>query len=203
MNRYAIVAFLLAVFGAPAMAQVPITGALPPWMERFKITDNVFVTLKAEKVVPDSVLVKLIPLKDKEFTREGLEQAIKKLLDADESKKFQSLILKQAPWSPTIWTAPPQNSPPHLPPYFTQAPSPALIQVPSGKPLVGFYKMEAELVGADGRYPFDSGEYNLAGFGGNARIFGQFVITLPPPADVEPLNAPIPYRSFRGMCRNR
>jgi len=202
MNRYALAAFFLALTGLPAMAQVPVTGAFPPWVERFKITDNVFVALKAEKV-PESVLVKLIPLKDKEFAREGLEEAIKKLLDADESKKFQSTILKQAPWTPAIWSALTPSSPPHLPPNFTQIPSPVLIQVPSGKPMIGFYKELAVLIGTDGRYPFDSGEYNLAGFGGNARIYGQFVITLPPPADVEPLNAPIPYRSLRGGCRNR
>ncbi len=58
----------------------------------FKLSDQVIVALKNEKV-PESVLCKLNPLKDKEFSRDDFEEEIKKLLNADETKQFLSLIL--------------------------------------------------------------------------------------------------------------
>jgi hypothetical protein len=57
--------------------------------------------------------------------------------------------------------------------------------------------------GIDGRYPYDTGEYNLSGFAGNARAFGSFTITLPIPSEVDPDNASVPYRTFGRSCRNR
>jgi hypothetical protein len=98
------------------------------------------------------------------------------------------------PWSPPSPQSPPQ-------PIYPPPPSPGVIRVPSGQPMVGYYKMDALLVGADGFYPYDTGEYNLAGLQGNARSFGTFVITLPSPADADPHNTPAPYKSLRGLCQ--
>jgi hypothetical protein len=135
MNRYALVAFMLAVLGTPAMAQVPISGAIPPWS-------------------PPSPIPPALPV-------------------------------------------------PPMPPTLLVPSAPTIIHVPAGKPLVGFAKTYGEMVGVDGYYPFDTGEYNLAAYAGNTRSFGTFVITLPNPADVDPSNAPVRYRSLRNLCQRR
>lgn len=62
---------------------------------RFKLTEQVFVTLKNENV-PESVLEKLNPLKNKEFSRDQFVVEVNKLLSAEESRQFQSLIFTQA-----------------------------------------------------------------------------------------------------------
>ncbi len=97
----------------------------------------------------------------------------------------------QVPISGAIppWTLPtplgrPTPAPPSPPESFVPG-SPSVIQVPAGKPLVGFAK------------------YNLSGFAGNARAFGSFTITLPIPSEVDPDNASVPYRTFGRSCRNR
>jgi hypothetical protein len=77
--------------------------------------------------------------------------------------------------------------------------SPSIIRLPAGKPLKGYLTTFGVYIGGDGYLPFDSGEYNLAGFSGNTRAHGNFEITLPIPANVDPINAPVPYKS----CRNR
>jgi hypothetical protein len=53
---------------------------------------------------------------------------------------------------------------------------PVIIQIPASKPPVGFYKSGHVLVGADGYYPFDSGDYLLGGTDGLARFRGHFVM---------------------------
>jgi hypothetical protein len=195
MNRYTIATFLLAIIGTPGLAQYPITGAFPPWAAgslptstyspkqapiltqtpvRFIITDQLFSELKG--IVPDEVLLKLSPIKGKEFSQRELMVLLNKDLKQDEVTQWKEYIF-----------------------YYAQISAPRLIQVPAGKPLLGFYKMDGLLVGADGRYPFDSGEYNLSGFSGNARIYGTFEVTLPRPADVDPINAPFYYCSYRGL----
>jgi len=68
---------------------------------RFKLTDQVFVALKSENV-PESVLVKLNPLTYKEFTRDNIVEEINKLLNADETNRFQSLILNRAEYDPRV-----------------------------------------------------------------------------------------------------
>lgn len=55
-------------------------------------------------------------------------------------------------------------------------PAPVIIQIPTSKPPVGYYKSGHVLVGADGYYPFDSGDYLLGGTDGLARFRGQFVM---------------------------
>ncbi|HEV3438507.1 MAG TPA: DUF1592 domain-containing protein [Gemmata sp.] len=67
----------------------------------FKLTDQVLAALKNDKV-PESVLVKLNPLKNKEFSRDDFEKEINKLLNADETKQFQRLILNHAGKSRTF-----------------------------------------------------------------------------------------------------
>jgi signal transduction histidine kinase len=60
-----------------------------------KLTDQAFATLRNS--VPVAVLSKLDPLKDKDFGSRGdLSQEIAKLLNADEMKQFQDIILNQA-----------------------------------------------------------------------------------------------------------
>ncbi len=58
----------------------------------FKLTDQVFVALKSENV-PESVLTKLNPLKNKEFSRDDFVGEIKKLLNVDQTEQFLSIIL--------------------------------------------------------------------------------------------------------------
>jgi hypothetical protein len=106
------------------------------------------------------------------------------------------------PWSQPSPIGPPLPVPPAI--AVPVAPkSPAILQVPAGKPVYGFYITHGELVGADGYYPFDTGEYNLAAFAGNTRFFGSFAITLPTPADADPAYVSVPYRSFRNLCHKR
>jgi hypothetical protein len=220
MNRYAISGFFLVCVVSPAVAQTPISGAFPPWSPgtapptayspkevpiitqtpvTYMITDQVIGEIKG--VVPDLALLKLNPIKGKEFNLKELMYNLEKLLTLtpeetntftrDDRKRWIDDIPR---WKETIA-------------FYSQISSPKLIQVPSGKPLVGYYKMDALLVGADGRYPFDSGEYSLAGFQGNARIYGTFCVTLPPPADADPANATIGYKPcrdyFKKPCTDR
>jgi carboxyl-terminal processing protease len=62
---------------------------------QFKLTDQVFVALKSENV-PEGVLAKLAPLKNKEFARNEFGTEINKLLSADETRQYQNLILLHA-----------------------------------------------------------------------------------------------------------
>lgn len=199
MIRYAAAAVLLAAFVNPAMAQYPITGAFPPWSAgtppspayspkevpiltqtpvRFMITEQLFTDLKG--IVPDLVLTKLNPLKGKIFSQNELMVLLNEGLKPDEVVQWKEYIISSA-----------------------QISAPRQILLPAGKPLTGYYKMDGLLVGADGRYPFDSGEYNLAGYAGNARIYGTFEITLPAPANIDPLNKSVYYRPVRGFCQQR
>lgn len=194
MNRYVLAAIIIAVTGLPAMAQYPITGATPPWSPpsprgpltptlapvTYLITDQVITDLR-KNLVSERFLEKLSSLKGTQMSQDELLKKINDLVKDD-------LELREGfnKWRNYVLT-------------YAQVPSPAFVQVPSGKPLIGFYKTDAVYVGADGRYPFDTGEYNLAGFDGNTRFFGQFVITLPIPERVDPLNQPIPYRSLRSV----
>lgn len=132
MNRYALTAVVLALFGSSASAQVPIAGAFPPW----------------------------------------------------------------SPPSPPVGAPPFPPAPPIL-----QPPPPYFVRVPTGDPLVGYFKMDVYYVGGRNWYPYDSGEFNLAGFAGNARYFGVFHVTIPPPADLDPINATVPYKVCRGKCK--
>ncbi|HEV3438011.1 MAG TPA: efflux RND transporter permease subunit, partial [Gemmata sp.] len=61
---------------------------------RFKLTDETFDTLKSEHV-PESVLVKLRPLKNKEYSQSDFVGEINAVLNEDERKQFQILILSQ------------------------------------------------------------------------------------------------------------
>jgi amino acid transporter len=72
-----------------------LNEALPAGMTRLKLTDQVFVSLKSANV-PETVLEKLNPLKNKEFSQDDLVGKIDKLLNADETQQFQSLILNNA-----------------------------------------------------------------------------------------------------------
>jgi len=58
----------------------------------FTITDQSFVALRNAKV-PDAVIAKLNPLKNKELSRGDLEKEIIKVLDQDEKKEFKDMIL--------------------------------------------------------------------------------------------------------------
>jgi membrane protein DedA with SNARE-associated domain len=58
----------------------------------YKLTDEAFADLRAANI-PDSVLNKLIILKDKMLTQEGMMNEIATLLDADQAKQFQDIIL--------------------------------------------------------------------------------------------------------------
>jgi hypothetical protein len=195
MNRYSFAAVFLLAFGTPVIAQYPITGSFPPWSAgsppapayspravpilnqtplTFTITDQFFTELKG--IVPAEVLTKLSPLKGKEYSQKELMFVLNEKLTSFEVTQWKEYVF-----------------------YSSQISTPRLIQVPAGKPLVGFYKMDGLLVGADGRYPFDTGEYNLAGFAGNARIYGTFTVTLPRPGEVDPINTPIYYCSYRGL----
>ncbi len=67
-----------------------------PVTERFKLTDQVLAALKTQGV-PEAVLSKLNPVKNMELSRDKLAGEINKLLNADETKQFQNLIVKNAP----------------------------------------------------------------------------------------------------------
>jgi hypothetical protein len=189
MNRYVVSLLFFAVIGSPAMGQVPISGAFPPWSPpspsgppappqapiTYKITDQVISSFR-RNIVPEAVITKLSTLKDTTFSQMDFDSKLSQTLTREEIKDWKSVILT-----------------------YAQMPNPALVSIPAGAPLVGYYKEGGVLVGADGRYPFDSGEWTLAGFAGNTRSYGSFMITLPSPADLDPRNSPIPYRSFRGL----
>jgi multidrug efflux pump subunit AcrB len=61
----------------------------------FKIADQTFATLR-EKQVPEEILQKLNPLKNKELTRGELYAEIAKALTADERKQFEDTIVSSA-----------------------------------------------------------------------------------------------------------
>jgi hypothetical protein len=64
-------------------------------LERFKLTDKAFSSLRAQ-AVPAAVLEKLKALKDKEFDQAGFEEALIKILDKAERARFHDLYLKEA-----------------------------------------------------------------------------------------------------------
>lgn len=105
------------------------------------------------------------------------------------------------PWltAPTTYgpiTIGPVNNPPAFVPM--QPPTPYAVMIPAGDPLIGYFKLDGYMVGLNCWYPYDTGEFNLAGFAGNARYYGVFKVTLPNPASVDPANASIPYRYCPG-----
>jgi phosphoribosylamine---glycine ligase len=61
----------------------------------FKLTDTVFAALQTENV-PEAALTKLTPLKDKAFSRDEFIWEIGKLLNADETNRFQELLLSHS-----------------------------------------------------------------------------------------------------------
>jgi NADH-quinone oxidoreductase subunit H len=61
----------------------------------FRLTDQVFAALKSENV-PEPLLKKLYPMKDKVFFRDDFVGEINQLLNTDETKQFQRLILNYA-----------------------------------------------------------------------------------------------------------
>ena len=73
----------------------------PNWDQRgpkpasFKLTDQSLDTLR-NKNLPELVLSRLTPLKDKEFQRADFERELGRLLSADEKDKFLTLILNHA-----------------------------------------------------------------------------------------------------------
>jgi hypothetical protein len=89
--------------------------------------------------------------------------------------------------------------PPPSPPRFAFPAAPTHIPLPAGKPLVGYYIWDGVLVGADGRYPFDTGDFLLGGFQGTTRTWGTYTIDLPNPTDVDPHNQAVPYKYCRGL----
>lgn len=64
----------------------------PPW---FNFNDHAIAALQKANV-PDSVLAKLTPLKDKEVSQEDFMKGISQALNADEMRKFKDIILKRA-----------------------------------------------------------------------------------------------------------
>jgi hypothetical protein len=64
----------------------------PPW---FNLTDRVLTALQKENV-PDAVLAKLAPLKNKELSQGDFVNEITKVLKVDEMKQFKDIILKRA-----------------------------------------------------------------------------------------------------------
>ncbi len=61
----------------------------------FKLTDQAIDALKTANV-PESVLVKLNSLKNREFSQDDFVKEITRLLNADEAKQFQSVVLSHA-----------------------------------------------------------------------------------------------------------
>ncbi len=60
----------------------------------FKLTSRAFAALNA--TVPDRVLAKLEPLKNKELSRDDFKKEIATLLNEDEKKDYEEIILKNA-----------------------------------------------------------------------------------------------------------
>ena len=71
----------------------------------FKLTDQSLETLR-NKNLPEGVLSRLTPLKDKELQRINLESELARLLSADEKDKFLNLIVNHAyfrgDWNPKL-----------------------------------------------------------------------------------------------------
>jgi hypothetical protein len=65
----------------------------------FKLTAQAFKDLQIAMVL-EPVLVKLYPLKNKDFSRGALMGEINKILNTDEMKQFQSIILNDAQIAP-------------------------------------------------------------------------------------------------------
>jgi len=80
------------VLGASVDVPPLVFDLAPTW---FKLTDQSFAVL-LNKELPEVVLSKLTPLKDKELQRADLESELAKLLSADEKDKFLNLILNHA-----------------------------------------------------------------------------------------------------------
>jgi hypothetical protein len=67
---------------------------------QFKLTDKVVGKLKSEGV-PESVVDKLTPLKDKEYTGDKFGEETNKLLSGEEITKYQLVIVKQSEVKPS------------------------------------------------------------------------------------------------------
>jgi signal transduction histidine kinase len=67
----------------------------------FKLTEQVFAVLQNASV-PESVLAKLEHLKDRKFSRQNFVEELDKLLNAEESKEFQSVLLYRAVVEPNF-----------------------------------------------------------------------------------------------------
>jgi hypothetical protein len=61
----------------------------------FQLTDHSFEALRTERV-PESVLEKIGPLKDKDYSRSGMAKEITKVLDLVEIELYRDLILNHA-----------------------------------------------------------------------------------------------------------
>lgn len=106
--------------------------------------------------------------------------------------------------SPGLVGPPPPLPPPVAVPGPTPTPGP-----PVTAPGAGFYKSGGVLVGADGRYPYDTGYYLLGGTDGLARSTGHFTMVYPEPPAGYGAGAPAgPAKSglahlFHGRCHPR
>jgi Ca2+-transporting ATPase len=70
----------------------------------FKLTEQVIATLRSDQI-PEAVLEKLEPLKNKDFSKENLEKELAYTLNADEQKKWEEHILKAAGMAHQGWLA--------------------------------------------------------------------------------------------------
>jgi hypothetical protein len=70
----------------------PTPPAPPAW---FKLTDQVVERLRSE-AVPEAVLSRLTPLKDKELRQDDFERELTRILRPDEKQQFLNRILNQA-----------------------------------------------------------------------------------------------------------
>jgi hypothetical protein len=72
-----------------------LAAKTPVTLTWFKLTDQSLETLR-NKNLPEGVLSRLTPLKDKELQRINLESELARLLSADEKDKFLNLIVNHA-----------------------------------------------------------------------------------------------------------
>jgi RND family efflux transporter MFP subunit len=83
----------------PSTGTVAVRAVFHNSRTRYRLTDQVIGTLKGAKM-PDDLLAKLDPLKNKAFSEEEFETEIGKLLNADEKKEWENHILNTASTRP-------------------------------------------------------------------------------------------------------
>lgn len=86
---------LSARFYLAFLLQLQADIGIPKTKGGFKLTEQVIGALKNENV-PDAVLTKLNPLKNKDYPRDEFSDEVSKLLSDDEAKRFLNPILNQA-----------------------------------------------------------------------------------------------------------